>query len=438
VYHGITNRNRSAFVKAVRPTGSGPLVSIMALQKKARVSVQAAKECGVPWSTLKVHISRNVGNGDVEEGGPFDVPTLGCPFVLPKLVELRQRKTGPFWWWSFRQRYGLSLRTPEKLAASRAVRANKESIEDFYDKLEQTVASFSCNRSQKEFLTVTRQESLLWNISPARPVLLLLDSHASHVGIGVIDFARENDIHSMTFPSHCSHSLQPLDLSIYKSLKNAWANELDRYKHNNPVGAPTRFDFGKLFSVPYAIAFSAEKIRNGLRKAGIYPMNRNAVQPEAIAPSRLTAGDGDFSQTRTATLPSDSANGIVWNVLCLPKCTDGNAGKRRRNVDPKARMLTPLSEKRLRGRAKKTETANAAPSTEPSSSSSEENERLAKCVMARIQEMLQLVMGHSGFSAYFAQDDIMNYVLMLMIRPSSCALNATNPWNSQMTTVIST
>jgi hypothetical protein len=33
----------------------------------------------------------------------------------------------------------LSLRTPEKLAASRAVTADKENIEDFYDKLEATV-----------------------------------------------------------------------------------------------------------------------------------------------------------------------------------------------------------------------------------------------------------------------------------------------------------
>ncbi|KAJ4428607.1 hypothetical protein ANN_24651 [Periplaneta americana] len=211
------------------------------------------------------------------------------------------------------------------------------------------------------------------NISPTRPVLLLLDSHASHVGIDVIDFARENDIHLMTYPSHCSHIIQPMDLSVYKSLNNAWANELDRYKRNNPVGAPIRFDFGKLFSVPYAIAFSAEKIRNGFRKAGIYPMNRNAVQPE---PSHLTAGEGDFIQIRMATPPSD--NGFVGNILCLPKCTDGNAGKRRRNVDPKARMLTPLPEKRLRGRPTKTEAAKAAPSTEPSSSSSEENETTCK------------------------------------------------------------
>ncbi|KAJ4436790.1 hypothetical protein ANN_16922 [Periplaneta americana] len=261
-----------------------------------------------------------------------------CPFVLPKLVELSASGTA----------------IPPMIII-KGVR-----LLNGLDKDAPTgsLVKVSTNGWISSELFLEWMNHFVRNISPARPVLLLFNSHASHVGIGVIDFARENDIHFMTFPSHCSHSLQPQDLSVYKSLKN--------------------IRLWKLFSVPYAIAFSAEKIRNGLRKAGIYPMNRNAVQPEAIASFRLTAGGGDFSQTRTGTLPSDSANGIVWNILCLPKCTDGNAGKRRRNVDPKARVLTPLPEKRLRGRPKKTEAANAALSTEPSSSSSEENETACK------------------------------------------------------------
>jgi hypothetical protein len=68
------------------------------------------------------------------------------------------------------------------------------------------------------------------------PVLLIMDSHASHVGTDVIDFARKNDVHLMTFPSHCSHILQPLDLSVYNSLKNVWDKELDCFKRANPVG----------------------------------------------------------------------------------------------------------------------------------------------------------------------------------------------------------
>ena len=46
-------------------------------------------------------------------------------------------------------------------------------------------------------------------------VLLLLDNHESHVSIDAINFARDNGIVMLTFPPHCSHRLQPLDLCIW-------------------------------------------------------------------------------------------------------------------------------------------------------------------------------------------------------------------------------
>jgi hypothetical protein len=106
---------------------------------------------------------------------------------------------------------------------------------------------------------------------PARPVLLIMDSHTSHVGIDLIDFARKNDVHLMTFPSHCNHILQPLDLTVYKSLRNVWAKELGHFTRANLVGSPTRMDFCGLFAPAYHTAFNPVNIRNGFRKAGIYP-----------------------------------------------------------------------------------------------------------------------------------------------------------------------
>ncbi|KAJ4441478.1 hypothetical protein ANN_11333 [Periplaneta americana] len=342
VYHGITNRNRSAFVKAVRPTGSGRLVSIMAPQEKARMSVQAstknekcdnAGEMSPGSSTESYPAFARIG---LRENPGKNLNQVTCPDRDSNpghLVSQPDALTVTPQVWT----KSVVKPAPEKLEASRTVTANKENIEDFYDKLERTVAKlqlkqkleimFNCDETGVTFVVkpskivaetgkkiiysktfaekgvtqtvlrccsasgtaippmiifkgvrlvngldkdapkgslisaskngwISSELFLKWinhfvmNISPARPVLLLLDSHASHVGIGVIDFARENDIHFMTFPSHCSHSLQPLDLSFYKSLKNVWVNKLERYKHNNPVGAPTRFDLGKLFSVP--------------------------------------------------------------------------------------------------------------------------------------------------------------------------------------------
>ncbi|CAH2064481.1 unnamed protein product, partial [Iphiclides podalirius] len=129
---------------------------------------KASKEYGIPWSTLRRHIATHGGES-------FDLPKLGRPFTLDSDLECKfvsyiikmqelgfglsvtdikakcyglavqagkdhqfndaKRKAGPYWWWSFKERYGLSLRTPEKLAACRPVTANRQNIDDFYKKL---------------------------------------------------------------------------------------------------------------------------------------------------------------------------------------------------------------------------------------------------------------------------------------------------------------
>jgi len=48
----------------------------------------------------------------------------------------------------------------------------------------------------------------------ARPVLLVLDNHESHISIEVIQLARANRIEILGFPAHTTHILQPLDVSI--------------------------------------------------------------------------------------------------------------------------------------------------------------------------------------------------------------------------------
>ena len=89
------------------------------------------------------------------------------------------------------------------------------------------------------------------NIPPARPVLLLMDSHGSHVSPDALTLARENGIVLFTMPSHTSHILQPLDVSVYRPLKQAWRNELEKFRMESSCFAPTRFDFHRLFNPTY-------------------------------------------------------------------------------------------------------------------------------------------------------------------------------------------
>ena len=49
--------------------------------------------------------------------------------------------------------------------------------------------------------------------------LLIIDGHGSHISLNVIDTARENNM-LYCLPPHTTHILQPLDVSVYKPLKN--------------------------------------------------------------------------------------------------------------------------------------------------------------------------------------------------------------------------
>ena len=57
--------------------------------------------------------------------------------------------------------------------------------------------------------------------------MLIIDGHGSHISLNVIDTARENNIILYCLPPHTTHILQPLDVSVYKPLKNHFSSITD-------------------------------------------------------------------------------------------------------------------------------------------------------------------------------------------------------------------
>ena len=54
------------------------------------------------------------------------------------------------------------------------------------------------------------------------PAVLLMENHESHLSLEVVEMARVNGLSIVTFPPHCSHRLQPLDVSFYGPLKSCY------------------------------------------------------------------------------------------------------------------------------------------------------------------------------------------------------------------------
>lgn len=109
--------------------------------------------------------------------------------------------------------------------------------------------------------------------SKTNPTLLLLDSHSSHLSVEAIDLAAENGITILTFPPHCSHRMQPLDVSvfgpvkrIYNAMHSAWVKE-NSGKTMNFIVIP------KFVGQALKEGANAENIIAGFRATGIAPFD---------------------------------------------------------------------------------------------------------------------------------------------------------------------
>ena len=124
--------------------------------------------------------------------------------------------------------------------------------------------------------------------TPPSPVLLLLDNHESHISVPVLDFCKESGIVLMTFPPHCSHKLQPLDLTVFRPLKTYYNTVVTDWMVSNPGKTLTIYEILKLAAKAIPLAFKLQNIQKGFKKLGIWPFSSNIFFDEDFVCSSIT------------------------------------------------------------------------------------------------------------------------------------------------------
>ena len=119
-------------------------------------------------------------------------------------------------------------------------------------------------------------------------VLLILDGHATHThNLDVINMARENGVYLLSLPPHCSHKLQPLDVAFMKPLSTYYTQAVETWLRQHPGRRVTVFQLASLFGKAYLKSATAQNAATGLRKTGIYPLDRHIFQDQEFAPAEL-------------------------------------------------------------------------------------------------------------------------------------------------------
>lgn len=60
------------------------------------------------------------------------------------------------------------------------------------------------------------------NLSPVRPVILLIDSAECHIDLHAFELAKENGIHLYALLKNATHLNQPADVGVFGAMKQSW------------------------------------------------------------------------------------------------------------------------------------------------------------------------------------------------------------------------
>lgn len=138
------------------------------------------------------------------------------------------------------------------------------------------------------FVEVLRHFIKFMNASKEEPAVLFMDNHESHVSLEVIDMARENGLVIVSFPPHCSHRMQPLDVSVYGPFKRAYNTACNNWMTSHPGQVLTIYDVAELSCTAFNSAFTVANISSGFKKAGLYPLDENIFSEDEFLPSAPT------------------------------------------------------------------------------------------------------------------------------------------------------
>jgi hypothetical protein len=109
--------------------------------------------------------------------------------------------------------------------------------------------------------------------------LLILDGHGSHLTQPFFDYCESQRILLAQFPPHSTHTLQPLDVVMFKPLSTSYSSALVDYLHQSQGLLPVKKgDFFLLFWSAWSTVFTRkELILKAFESTGIWPKNRQAV-----------------------------------------------------------------------------------------------------------------------------------------------------------------
>lgn len=149
------------------------------------------------------------------------------------------------------------------------------------------------------------RSTFLKSIPKTRPVVLIYDGHSSHTSLPLVEEAMRENVVILKLPPHTSHLLQPMDLSVFKPLKQKYDQEVVKWQRKNYGVKLNKSTFSGIISDVWTQC-TPEIIKSGFRKAGIYPFNAEVIPNDKYDPWALKRFQ--LSRSASTALPTAAEN----------------------------------------------------------------------------------------------------------------------------------
>ncbi|XP_030766578.1 uncharacterized protein LOC115890479 [Sitophilus oryzae] len=109
-----------------------------------------------------------------------------------------------------------------------------------------------------------------------------------HKYLPALEYAKRHGVVLLCTPPHCTHRIQPLDVSFFGPLSNYYNQAITKWIKTNPARTVTAFQVGQLFSEAYEKAAVMGNAVSGFKTTGIYSPNPDIFPEWMFSPSDVT------------------------------------------------------------------------------------------------------------------------------------------------------
>ena len=138
------------------------------------------------------------------------------------------------------------------------------------------------------FLTWLKHFADINKSSKQNQQLIVLDGHHSHKTLAAVEYARDNGINMLTLPPHCTHKMQPLDRTFFKTLKCNYNRAADNWMTSNAAKRITIYEVAELFCKAYDKSAGIETARKGFETTGLWPYDDQKFTDEDFVAAEVT------------------------------------------------------------------------------------------------------------------------------------------------------